>query len=63
MEKKISFFIIIGLVLILAVNIFINFQTYSSKKAVEREREALKQENETLTKQISEAARNRKQLQ
>jgi len=62
LEEKIKY-IIIGLFGILVISVFLNLQTYSAKKFVERERNELKTENETLTKKINEAGKEIKQLQ
>ncbi len=56
-------FIIIGLAGILVVSIFINLQTHIAKKAIERERNSLKSENEILNQKIEEFLKEKKQLQ
>ena len=56
MEQKIKF-IIIGVGAVLAISIFINLQTYTAKRIIQRERDSLKTENVTLTKKIEEDAR------
>ncbi len=63
MTEKIKFIITIGLVGILATSVFINYQTFNAKKAIERERDQLKNENDTLAMKIEEVTRERKQLQ
>lgn len=63
MAEKMKFIITLGLVVILAVSVFINFQTFNLKKEVERERDQLKDENDTLSRQIEEVTRDRRQLQ
>lgn len=62
MEKKIKF-IILALLVILAAAFLVNLQTYASKKAVERERNDLKRENETLARKIDETVKEKKQLE
>lgn len=47
----------------LAVSLFTGQQTYRAKKAIELERNALINENESLTRKIEEIAKARKQLQ
>ncbi len=47
----------------LAVSLFIGLQTYTSKKAIELERDGLRNENENLARKIEEIAKERKQLQ
>lgn len=63
MAEKIKFIITLGLVVILAVSVFINFQTLNLKKEVERERDQLKNENDTLSRKIEDVIRDRNQLQ
>lgn len=59
MEQKAKF-IIIGLMGILVISLFINLKTHSSKLAVQREKDNLKKENESLTAKIEETMRNSK---
>lgn len=47
----------------LAVSLFIGQQTYSAKKAIEMERNGLRNENENLAGKLEEITRERKQLQ
>lgn len=63
MTEKIKFIITIGLVVTLAISTFTNFQIYNAKKAIERQRDQLKNENDTLVKKIEEAIQERKRLQ
>ncbi len=63
MREKIRLIIIIGLAAMLAVSIFIGLQTYSAKKAIELERNTLRNENEILARKLEEIARERRQLQ
>ena len=53
MEQKIKF-ILIGITAALAISLFINLQTYTAKKNLQRERDDLKAENITLNKKIEE---------
>jgi len=62
MDKKITF-IIIGLAAILVVSLFLNFQTYAAKQAVEQERDAFKRENSLLGKKVEEGVREIKGLE
>lgn len=55
--------VIIGLAVILTISIFVDFKIYTEKKAIQRERDGLKLENETLFKKIAEAIKEKKQLQ
>jgi len=52
-----------GLAVMLAVSIFSGLQTYSSKKAMELERNSLRNENEALAGKVEEIAKERRQLQ
>ena len=61
MEEKIKY-IIVGLIIIIGVSLFLNLQTHTAKKNLEREGNALKNENETLTKSIAEALKDNQQL-
>ena len=63
MQEKIRLIIIMGLAATLAVSLFISQQAYSSKKAIELERNGLRNENEMLGRKIEEIAKERKQLQ
>lgn len=62
MEEKTKF-IIIALVGILTISIFINFQVYLLKKTIEKERNGLKSENETLARTIKEINQENQRLQ
>lgn len=62
MDKKLTF-IIIGLAAILVVSLFLNFQTYTAKQAVEQERDVLKRENVLLGKKVEEGIRELKGLE
>ena len=63
MQEKIRLIIIMGLVVMLAVSLFIGQQTYSAKKAIEMERNGLRNENENLAGKLEEITKERKQLQ
>ncbi len=63
MREKIRLIVIIALAAMLAISIFIGLQTYSAKKAIELERNALISENGTLARKIEEVTQERKQLQ
>ncbi|MDP3731767.1 MAG: hypothetical protein Q8R31_01875 [Candidatus Omnitrophota bacterium] len=63
MREKIRLIIIMGLAAMLAVSLFIGQQTYSAKKAIEVERNGLRNENESLARKLEEIARDRRQLQ
>lgn len=63
MQEKIRLIIIMGLVVMLAVSLFIGQQTYSAKKAIELERNGLRNENENLAGKLAEITKERKQLQ
>ena len=63
MREKIRLIIIMVLAVMLAVSIFTGLKTYSAKKAIELERNALSNENEMLGRKIEENARERRQLQ
>ncbi len=63
MRDKIRLIIIIGLAVMLAVSIFSGLQTYSSKKAMELEKNGLRNENEALAGKVEEIAKERRQLQ
>jgi len=63
MQKNLSLIIIMSLAAMLAVSLFMGLQTSSSKKAIELERNALRNENESLARKIEEIAQERKQLQ
>jgi len=52
-----------GLAVMLAVSIFSGLQTYSSKKAMELERNGLRNENQALASKVEEIAKERRQLQ
>ncbi len=62
LEEKIKF-IIIGLGATLVITIFMFLLTAGAKKAIERERNELKNTNEVLTQKIEESLKERKQLQ
>ncbi|MBI4972717.1 MAG: hypothetical protein HZC16_02730 [Candidatus Omnitrophica bacterium] len=61
MEQKIKF-ILIGLVAILAVSLFIALQSYTAKQGLEKERDALKTENATLSKEAEDNLQENKRL-
>lgn len=61
MEQK-TRFIILGLAAILVISLFINLQTYSSKQAIEREKDVLKKENTDLSKRIEESFQDNQRL-
>jgi len=63
MREKIRLIIMIALAVMLAVSLFIGQQIYSSKKAIELERNALRNDNEALSRKIEEIVQERKQLQ
>lgn len=63
MQEKIRLIIIIGLAAMLAVSLFIGQQTYSAKKAIELERNGLRNENENLSRKLEEIVKERIQLQ
>lgn len=63
MQDKIKLIIIMGLLAMLAVSIFIGLKTYASRRALELERNSLRDENDALVKKIEEAIKERKQLQ
>lgn len=62
MEQKVKF-IIIGLIGILIISVFLSFQIYVSKQAVEREKENLITENAGLRKQMDETIQNARRLE
>ncbi len=63
MQDKIKLIIIVVLMVMLAISAFIGVQTYTSKKAVELERNTLKDENSVLAKKIDEISKERRSLQ
>lgn len=62
MEQKVKF-IIMGLIGILIISVFLSFQIYVSKQAVEREKENLATENAGLRKQVDETVQNARRLE
>lgn len=62
MEEKTKF-IIMGFIGILIVSLFINFQIYSSKQGVVRERDILKNDNMSLAKKVEESLKDNRRLQ
>ncbi|MBI3990674.1 MAG: hypothetical protein HY350_00845 [Candidatus Omnitrophica bacterium] len=63
MQDKIKLIIIVGLLAMLAASIFIGLQTYASRRALELERNSLRDENEALVKKIEEVIKAKKELQ
>lgn len=61
MEDKIKI-IAISLGAVLLVSLFMNFQIYSAKKSLERERDDLRHENATLNKQVEEGRKEKQRL-
>lgn len=61
MEEKTKFVLILfgGL---LSISLFVNFQIYSAKKTIERERDSLISETKILNKKIEEILKDNKQL-
>jgi chromosome segregation ATPase len=55
-------FIIMGLVGILVISLFLNWQVYSSKLEAERERDSLKTENTSLNKKVEEGISDNRDL-
>lgn len=62
MEQKTKF-IIIGISAILAISLFLNLQTSATKRRIQRERDDLREENISLSKQIEEGTRYVQELQ
>lgn len=62
MEGKTKF-IIIGILIVLIISLFINFQIYSLKNVLEREKNNLRDENVSLTKNIEAIRSEKKQLE
>jgi len=62
MEEKTKF-IIMGFIGILVVSLFINFQVYSSKQEVVRERDILKNDNMSLAKKAEESLKDNRRLE
>lgn len=62
MEQKIKF-IVIGLMVILAVSLFMNLQLQTVKKNIELERDQLKSENISLSKKTEEIIKGNHELQ
>jgi len=62
MEEKTKF-IIMGFIGILVVSLFINFQVYSSKQEVVRERDILKSDNMSLAKKAEESLKDNRRLE
>ncbi|MDD4894686.1 MAG: hypothetical protein PHW54_05160 [Candidatus Omnitrophica bacterium] len=63
MQDKIKLIIIIVLMVMLAISALVGVQTYSSKKAIELERNSLRNENSILSKKIDEVSKERRGLQ
>jgi len=62
MEEKMKF-IAIGLAAALLISIFVNFQSWGSKKAVVLERDTLKSENISLARKIQEGIKEKKGME
>ena len=62
MEEKTKF-IIMGFIGILIVSLFINFQVYTSKQEVIRDRDLLKNENISLNKKVEEGLKDNRRLE
>jgi len=62
MEEKTKF-IIMGFIGILIVSLFINFQVYSSKQEVVRDRDILKSDNISLSKKVEESLKDNRRLE
>jgi len=61
MEKK-SQFIIMGLAGFLLISVFVGLQTFAAKKTLERERDDLRSQNASLTKDLEENQKATQQL-
>ncbi len=62
MEQKAKI-VIIALIAVLALSLFLTFQTYLSKQAITRERDALKTDNDSLVKRANDALQQSQKLQ
>lgn len=63
LEEKTKVLIMSGLAVVLVASLFINWQGYSARRELEREKNELLSENETLNKRITEAFKENKELQ
>jgi len=61
MQNKIKF-IVMGLVGLLVINIFITLQAFNAKQLVERERDSLRRENDSLVAKINESMQDGQRL-
>ncbi|MFA4984150.1 MAG: hypothetical protein WC559_02420 [Candidatus Omnitrophota bacterium] len=62
MEDKMKF-VAIGLAAALLISIFANFQSCNSRKAAELARDALKEENSSLSKKVKESIKEKKEIE